>query len=80
MGSHSLSRGQMITGAVVPTGNESAEFTNVTELSWPGVAVHPRYAGARGYRQLRAELAEDLATLPYEVLARLSWEIAACAR
>ena len=56
------------------------EFTNVTELSWPSVAVHPRYAGAIGYRQLRAELAEDLAGLPYEVLARLSWEIASCAR
>lgn len=54
-----------------------ADFTNVTELSWPDVAVHPRYAGERGYRELRGAISVDLGACSYEVLARLSWLVAA---
>lgn len=69
----SLTHRQSVAGLTPSQEDPSAEFTNVTDLSWPDVAAHPRYAHARGYRQLRGELAADLQHCSYELLARISW-------
>lgn len=53
------------------------DFTNVTDLCWPDAVVHPRYAGVRGYRELRGQLGLDLGQLSYETLARISWLVGA---
>lgn len=81
MGTRSqMSNGHTLSHGVYETSSLDENLTNVTALSWPDYAVHPRYAGAAGYRELRAELAADLADLSIEALAGLSWELAALLR
>jgi hypothetical protein len=70
-------RGHELT--VLPDRHETrdADFTNVTAMSWPGVAVHPRYADvANDPDRLEGRMMRDIAGCSYEVLARLSWLLA----
>lgn len=80
MPSRPVSHGHQLSHSVAATSRGADDFTNVTEMSWPDAVVHPRYAGAHGYRELRAEIANDLAGLSIEALARISWVVGRCAR
>lgn len=71
-----LSDRQSLPVAVPRTASDSQDFTNVTKLVWRKVAVHPRYAAETDHRRLRAALQDDLTSLSYEDLARLSWAVA----
>lgn len=71
----SLSHRQRITATVPQTEGAHAEFTNVTAVSWPGVALPIRFAAETDHRRLRAALIEALTKMNYAELARLSWPV-----
>lgn len=74
-----LSHRQKLSECVPQSGVRAPDFTNVTEMSWPDVAVHPRFADKTDPVRLRAALQLALSECSYEALARLSWVVASTA-